>query len=135
VSGRGSAKHVLRPGPHSLVNGANAVRVIDDAGAPRPGLAVERRTPEYCGELGKQSNCQWLVSLTLALHEVPVPVGVRLLLPKEWTDDLPRCTAAGVFGTVGEARTKPQIGLGEIVRVIAAGTRPSWTQGTQFAYP
>lgn len=29
--------------------------------------------PQYCGELGKQANCQSLVSLTLARHEVPVP--------------------------------------------------------------
>ena len=43
--------------------------------------------PQYCGGLGKQANCQALVSLTLARGEVPVPLGLRLFLPEAWTAD------------------------------------------------
>ena len=78
---------------------------------------------QYCGELGKQANCQSLVSLTLARHEVPVPVGLRLFLPKIWTDDPARCAAAGVPEAARAPQTKPEIALAEIDRVIAAGIR------------
>ena len=67
--------------------------------------------------------CQVLVSLTLARGEVPVPVGLRLFLPAAWTDDPGRCDAAGVPETAQAARTKPEIALAEIDRVIGAGLR------------
>lgn len=37
--------------------------------------------------LGKIANCQTLVSLTLARGEVPVMVGLRLILPETWTGE------------------------------------------------
>jgi len=61
-----------------LVGGADAVLVIDDTGMPKKGTRSVGVAPQYCGELGKQANCQSLVSLTLARHEVPVLVGLRL---------------------------------------------------------
>ena len=33
---------------------------------------------QYCGALGKQANCQVLVSTTLARDEIPVALGLRL---------------------------------------------------------
>ena len=52
-----------------------------------------------------------------------MPVGLRLFLPKAWTDDPARWAAAGVPETVREPRTKPEIALAEIDRVIEAGVR------------
>jgi SRSO17 transposase len=97
--------------------------IIDDTGLPKQGRHSVGVARQYCGQLGKQANCQSLVSLTLACHEVPVPVGLRLFLPKVWTDDTARCAAAGVPKTVREPRTKPEIALAEIDRVIEAGVR------------
>ncbi len=114
---------VLAEQADRLVGGTDAVLVVDDTGVPKKGTLSVGVAPQYCGELGKQANCQSLVSLTLARHEVPVPVGVRLFLPKAWTDDPARCAAAGVPQTVREPRTKPEIALAEIDRVIAAGVR------------
>src|SRR3712207_9283412 len=51
---------------------------------------------QYCGALGKQANCQVLVSLTLAQGEVPVPLGLRLFLPDEWAANPDRRAEAGV---------------------------------------
>lgn len=114
---------VLAEQADRLVGGTDAVLVVDDTGVPKKGTLSVGVAPQYCGELGKQANCQSLVSLTLARHEVPVPVGLRLFLPKTWTDAPARCAAAGVPETKCEPRTKPEIALAEIDRVITAGMR------------
>lgn len=46
--------------------------------------------------LGKNANCQTLVSVTLASREVPVMMGLRLFLPESWTSDPERMTKAKV---------------------------------------
>ncbi len=114
---------VLADTADKLVGGADAVLVVDDTAIPKKGTLSVGVAPQYCGELGKQANCQALVSLTLARGEVPVPVGLRLFLPKSWTDDPARCTAAGVPEAARAAQTKPEIALAEIDRVTAAGVR------------
>jgi len=73
--------------------------------------------------IGKNANCQTLVSLTLASGEVPVRVGLRLFLPESWTSDVPRLERAGVPEDFRHYRTKPEIALAEIDRVRAAGAR------------
>src|SRR5215210_6438421 len=106
-----------------LVGGPGAALVIDDTALPKKGtlsVGVER---QYCGQLGKRANCQALVSLTLAGREVPVPVGLRLFLPERWTADPARCEAAGVPEAEVAARSKGEIALAELDRLIAAGVR------------
>ena len=114
---------VLAERADAIVGGDDAVLVVDDTAIPKKGTLSVGVAPQYCGELGKQANCQALVSLTLACGEVPVPIGLRLFLPKSWTDDEARCAAAGVAETERTALTKPEIALKEIDRVRAAGVR------------
>lgn len=52
--------------------------VIDDTTLPKKGYHSVGVAPQYASSLGKTANCQSLVSLTLASHEVPVMVGLRL---------------------------------------------------------
>jgi SRSO17 transposase len=97
--------------------------VIDDTALPKKGtLSVVVARP-YCGQVGKRANCQALVSLTLAGREVPVPVGLRLFLPEEWTRDPERCAAAGVPDDELVAGSKGAIALAELDRLIAAEVR------------
>jgi len=77
--------------------------------------------PQYASALGKNANCQTLVSLTLARDEVPVAVGLWLFLPEAWTSDAARMNRAGVPENCRAPRTKPEIALAEIDRVMAAG--------------
>jgi SRSO17 transposase len=63
------------------------------------------------------------VSLTLAQSEVPVPVGLQLFLPDEWTDDAERRARAGVPEAKVAQRSKGEIALAELDRVAAAGVR------------
>jgi SRSO17 transposase len=114
---------VLAEKADAIVGGDEAVLVIDDPALPKKGTRSVGLAPQYCGELGKQANCQALVSLTLARGEVPVPIGLWLFLPKSWTDDPARRAAAGVPETARMAQTKPEIAVDEIDRVRAAGIR------------
>jgi SRSO17 transposase len=114
---------VLAEQADRLVGGDDAVLVIEDTALPKKGTASVGVAGQYCGALGKQANCQSLVSLTLARREVPAPIGLRLFLPAVWTDDPDRCSKAGVPETARSAQTKPEIALAEIDRLIAAGLR------------
>ena len=105
------------------VGGTDAVLVVDDTGLLKKGDLSVGVAPQYCGAVGKTANCQVLVSLTLARGEVPVPVGLRLFLPAEWTSEPERCAAAGVPDALRVAQSKPAIALAEIDRLVAAGLR------------
>src|ERR1700688_2059794 len=106
-----------------LIGGAHAVLIVDDTALPKKGSHSVGVAPQYASALGKTANCQTLVSLTLARDEVPVMIGLRLFLPESWTSNPVRLKRAGVPVEHRAARTKPEIALAEIDRVIAAGAR------------
>jgi SRSO17 transposase len=106
-----------------LVGGSDAVLVIDDTAIPKKGTHSVGVAAQYASALGKTSNCQTLVSLTLARGEVPLMLALRLFLPESWTSKRARLERAGVPAEYRAARTKPEIALAEIDRVIAAGVR------------
>ncbi|MFD0936049.1 IS701 family transposase [Methylobacterium trifolii] len=104
-----------------LVGGPGACLVIDDTALPNKGTRSVGVARQYCGALGKQANCQSLVSLTLAQGEMPVPVGLHLFLPQAWTSDPQRCAQAGVPEPATTPRSKGEIALSELDRLQAAG--------------
>jgi SRSO17 transposase len=70
--------------------------IIDDTGFPKKGEHSVGVARQYSGTLGKTANCQIAVSLHRTDTRGSSPLGFRLYLPKEWTDDPARCRAAGV---------------------------------------
>ena len=106
-----------------MVGGETAVLVVDDTALPKKGAHSVGVAPQYASALGKRANCQTLVSLTLARDEVPVAVGLRLFLPESWTADPDRMKRAHVPQARLLPRTKPEIALEEIDRLMAAGVR------------
>lgn len=103
-----------------LVGGEDAVLVVDDTALPKKGRHSVGVAHQWCGHLGKQANCQSLVSVTLARAEVPVCVALRLFLPEAWVSDEARRRRA--FGPTDLGfRAKWCIALAEIDRVLAAG--------------
>src|SRR5580692_8098872 len=106
-----------------LVGGSDAMLVIDDTAIPKKGTHSVGVAPQYASALGKTATCQTLVSLTLARGEVPVMLALRLFLPESWTSKRARLERAGVPAEYRTARTKLEIALAEIDRIIAAGVR------------
>ena len=106
-----------------LVGDQAGFLVIDDTALPKKGQHSVGVAPQYASSLGKTSNCQSLVSVTLASREVPVMVGLRLFLPESWTEDAERMTRARIPLNQQKALTKPEIAIEEIDRVIASGVR------------
>src|SRR5258708_3455928 len=106
-----------------LVGGPDAVLVVDDTALPKKGNASVGVAPQYASSLGKNANCQTLVSVTLASGEVPLMVGLRLFLPDSWKSDPARMKRARVPSDRQAFRSKPEIAIAEIDRVIAAGVR------------
>lgn len=104
-----------------LVGGERAVLIIDDTALPKKGNRSVGVAPQYATSLGKRANCQTLVSLTLAQGEVPVPVALQLFLPESWIGDADRLDKAGVPEAARTFRTKPEMALAEIDRLLAAG--------------
>jgi SRSO17 transposase len=115
-------EQVLAETADRLVGGPKAVLIIDDTALPKQGRHSVGVARQYCGVLGKRANCQVLVSLTLAQHEVPVPLALRLYLPEAWANDLERREHVRVPEAV-TFRTKGEIALQELDRVMAAGVR------------
>src|SRR5712691_4512355 len=87
--------------------------IIDDTSFPKKGRHSVGVAHQYCGQLGKQANCQVAVSLSLANHAASLPVAYRLYLPKDWAEDDGRRRKAGVPEEIS-FKTKPEIALEQI---------------------
>src|SRR5881392_4480569 len=80
--------------------------IIDDTSFPKQGQHSVGVHHQYCGQLGKQANCQVAVSLSVASHAASLPVAYRLYLPEAWTKNRARRTKAGVPKQI-KFKTKP----------------------------
>lgn len=107
--------------PEMLRSGVERYWIIDDTGFPKKGQHSVGVARQYCGQLGKQDNCQVAVSLSLATEAASVPIAWRLYLPEAWALDIERRLRAGVPETV-EFLTKPEIALAQVKAAQAAGT-------------
>jgi SRSO17 transposase len=94
--------------------------IIDDTGFSKKGTHSVGVARQYCGQLGKQDNCQVAVSLSLANHHASLPVAYRLYLPQDWAADCTRRRKAGVPEAIS-FKTKPEIALEQIAAACEAG--------------
>src|SRR5215471_5643969 len=92
--------------------------IIDDTGFPKKGPRSVGVTRQYCGQLGKQDNCQIAVTLSLINHDASLPIAYRLYLSEDWAKA--RRRKAKVPETIA-FQTKPQIALEQIEAARAAG--------------
>jgi SRSO17 transposase len=94
--------------------------IIDDTGFPKQGRHSVGVARQYCGQLGKQDNCQVAVSLSLANRHASLPVAYQLYLPQDWAEDRERRRKAHVPEEI-EFATKPEIALEQLRWACAAG--------------
>jgi SRSO17 transposase len=94
--------------------------IIDDTGFPKQGPHSVGVARHYCGELGKQDNCQIAVSLSVATSRASLPIAWRLYLPEVWAHDPDRRRGAKVPAEV-TFQTKQEIALAQIRAALAQG--------------
>lgn len=115
-------EEVLLAKADALVGGEDAHLIIDDTSLPKKGDQSVGVAHQYCGALGKQANCQCLVSVTLARDDVPVPIALRLYLPESWAGDVKRRKKTQVPKEVAY-QPKWKMALEEVDRVRLAKVR------------
>ena len=104
-------------------HGAIRAWIIDDTGFPKKGRHSVGVARQYCGQLGKQDNCQVAVSLSVANDAASLPIAWRLYLPQAWADDADRRKAAKVPTEV-TYQSKTQIALDQIKAAKTQGVAP-----------
>jgi SRSO17 transposase len=106
--------------PRIQAHGAISAWIIDDTGFPKKGKHSVGVARQYCGQLGKQDNCQVAVSLSVANDHASLPVAYQMYLPDAWANDAARREKVGVPEAV-TFKTKPQIALDQIKWACGAG--------------
>jgi len=105
--------------PTFEAHGSIEAWIIDDTGFPKQGKHSVGVAPQYCGQLGREGNCQVAVSLSVANHHASLPIAYRLYLPREWASDRKRRRKAGIPPEIRFV-TKSQIALEQIKTALAA---------------
>ncbi len=101
--------------------GAITAWIVDDTGFPKKGKHSVGVARQYCGQLGKQDNCQVAVSLSIANEGASLPVAWQLYLPEIWADDPERRAKAKIPDEI-LFQTKPQIALEQIRATLSTQT-------------
>ena len=112
--------------------------IVDDTAFPKQGKYSVGVARQYCGQIGKQANCQAAVSLSVSTWSASLPIAWRLYLPEVWCEDAQRCGQAGV--PEGAAfQTKPEIALQQLRQAMEADVPvgvvladAGYGKGTQF---
>lgn len=103
--------------PKMQTQGPTLAWIVDDTGFPKKGKHSVGVTRQYCGQLGKQDNCQVAVSVSVATAHASLPVAYRLYLPEKWAEDKDRCNRAVVPREVSFQK-KPDIALDQLRALV-----------------
>jgi SRSO17 transposase len=106
--------------PTMRAHGPVVAWIVDDTGFPKQGKHSVGVARQYCGQVGKQDNCQVAVSLSVSTWNASLPISWRLYLPEVWCQDAKRCRRAGVPQAAG-FQTKPDIALQQIRQALEQG--------------
>lgn len=101
------------------------IGIIDETSAVKKGEKTPGVQRQYCGTLGKQENCIVLVNLAFARGDFHCLLDGELFLPASWSDDRPRCRAAGIPDAM-TYRPKSEIAWEQYRRATANGLVFDW---------
>src|SRR6202012_376169 len=94
--------------------------IVDNTGFPKKGKHSVGVARQYCGQLGKQDNCQVAGWLSVANRHASLPIAYQLYLPEVWANDPARRAKAGVPAAI-TFETKTAIALGQLRQALASG--------------
>jgi SRSO17 transposase len=108
--------------------------IFDDTGFPKQGKHSVGVQHQYCGQLGKEANCQVAVTVHYVSPKGHCPAALRLYLPQSWTAAPQRLEKAGVPEAFRKGQTKGQIALELLDQVRGEGRLPGHLVIADTAY-
>jgi SRSO17 transposase len=106
-------------------DGLGTVGLLDESGHPKKGSKTPGVQRQWCGRLGKRENCIVTVHLGVCHGRYKTLLDADLFLPESWSDDRPRCRAAGIPDEV-VYRPKWRIALEQFDRARTHDLTFSW---------
>ena len=122
---------LLSYGIEHLGDTASGVLIIDETSFPKKGTHACGPTSQYCGTLGQTANAQVGVFLAYRSCHGTAFIERALYLPRAWTQDRARCTAAGVPMAVGFA-TKVALAKQVLEHAFTAAVPARWVVADSF---
>lgn len=89
-------KKITADADHLLGGKDDSALYLDETGFPKKGKKSVGVARQWCGQLGKVDNCQVGVFSSLGCGTFATPIGYKLYLPQEWTNDRKRCQKAKI---------------------------------------
>jgi SRSO17 transposase len=108
-----------------------SVLIFDDTGDLKKGVHTIGTQRQYTGTAGRIENAQVAVYLAYAAPGGSTLIDREVYLPKAWTDDAARCSAAGVPADVRFA-TKIALARRMLARTLDAGVPAAWCTADEF---
>ena len=118
--------HVAQDVNELIGNPRDACLLIDESSFQKQGSASVGVSRQWLGRLGKVDNGQVAVFAALANGEQVCPVDARFYLPKQWSDDAPRCKAAGIPEEFHAFKTKNALALEAVIHARNNGLHFGW---------
>jgi SRSO17 transposase len=112
------------------LGGTEAMLVVDETGDVKKGTDSVGVQRQYTGTAGRIENAQVGVFLTYPTVTGHTLIDREIYLPRSWTDDPDRCTAAGIPADTTFA-TKPALATRMITRALDAGVPAEWVAGDE----
>ena len=98
---------------------------IDETAHLKKGRATACVSPQHAGVTGKVENCVSWVFAALVTASGQAWADFDMYMPQVWARDLPRRRGADIPDRLAFA-TKPQLAIGQLKRLAAAGLRFCW---------
>jgi SRSO17 transposase len=105
-----------------------AAWIVDDTGLPKKGTHSVGVARQYCGQTGKQDNCQVAVSLSVATWKASLPIAYRLYLPEAWANNRQLRQQTKIPAEI-PFQTKLEIALAQMRQALADGVPPGTVLG------
>ena len=105
--------------------GAKSIGVFDETSDVKKGVKTPGVQRQWCGKVGKTDNCIVTVHLAFAQDDFHCLLDGELFLPESWSEDRPRCRAAGIPDEM-VYRPKWKIALELYDRAIDNGIELEW---------
>src|SRR5262249_43577094 len=118
-------RHAAAALPALPDDGVGVVGLIDETSAVKQGAKTPGVQRQYLGCIGKVDNGVVTVHLGACKGRSNLLLDGDLYLPESWSDDRPRCRAAGIPDAV-VYRPKWQIALEQLDRAVGNGVRLDW---------